>query len=375
MSDPSTIETSDSIASAVPLADPNLFKLNQGNSEYVSDGVTQHKFGIEAAHSDYVMPIVRIKFYGPNAQVLAVPPIYIRLGGAFQSALNQGYAEAQGIFGSPNAPSTIFSGTVGTAVGALGDSLLAALQRQLVAGMAGVTGYLASAGQTGRAQIEFLTRKFLNNFQQVVYQGPRFRMFNLPFSMKPTSEKEALTMIEIIHNLRTASLPKTGTTDSAAAISDFNAFNQDQEKFLINSTGPNVNDREKYPKGAEDEAFKKDLAFFQANFSEFLDSDTFTGITEGQPLVFTYPDMIKFEIILYEKGAPLTVLFASDYCVIENLNLDYGSSAKMTFFQMTRSGKRKYIPTEVSMTLSLKEMTLITGGYQTASYLADHVIF
>ena len=185
-------------------------------------------------------------------------------------------------------------------------------------------------------------------------------------------------MIEIIHNLRTASLPKTGTADSDTAINFFNDLNQDSNQALLNSTGPNVNDKEKYPNGAEDDAFKRDLAAFQANFTDFLKSDQFAGITEGQPLIFTYPDMIKFEILLYDRGSTipsnLTVLFASDYCVIENLNLDYGSSAKMTFFQMT-SSTRKYIPTEISMTISLKEMTLITGGYQTSSYLANHVIF
>ena len=49
----------------------------------------------------------------------------------------------------------------------------------------------------------------------------------------------------------------------------------------------------------------------------------------------------------------------------------------MTFFQIDqlKSNRYKYIPTEVNMTLSLKEMTLITAGHQTSSQVAGHVIF
>lgn len=378
MSENSAAESNESTDSpSVAPGDPNLFKLNTGNRQYVTGNITEHKFGIEGAHSDYVMPVVRISFYGPNGESKLVPPIYIRLGGAFQSALNQGYADAQGIFGSPNAPAKLFEGEVGKAVGLIGDSLLSALQRQLVAGVTGVTGYLASAGQTGRSQIEFLTRTFLNNFQQVIYQGPVRRMFNLPFSMKPTSLTEAVDMIDIIHNLRSASLPMTGITDSTSGIDFFKGLNSESNQALAISTEPIATDKIKYPNGAEDDAFKRDLALYQANLSEFLKADQFAGITEGQPLTFTYPDMIKFEILLYERGSTLTVLFASDYCVIENLNLDYGSSAKMTFFQIDqgKSNRYKYIPTEVNMTLSLKEMTLITAGHQTSSQVAGHVIF
>lgn len=354
----------------------DLFALNQGLNRYVSD-VTDgfiHKFGIDAAHSDYVIPIIRFTFFDPNGNARTVPPIYMRLGGAFQSQMNQAYADAQGIFGSPNSASRIFEGVAGQAVGALGDSLLAALQRQLVAGIAGTTGYLASAGQTGRAQIEFLTRKFLNNFQQVVYQGPRFRMFSLPFSMKPTSENEAKSMIEIIHNLRTASMPTTGASDTDAAMKAFKSFNREQQDFLAASTEPNPADKNLYPKGEKDDQYKADFEAYKANYTEFLRPEQFDQIVGGTPLVFTYPDMLKFEILLYGTGAPtLPVLFASDYCVIENISADYGSSAKMTFFEV--SGNQKYIPTEVNLTLSLKEMTILTGGYQSSVYSANHVIF
>lgn len=369
-------QTGSQSTATTPVGDPNLFKLNQGDSVYSSDesvgGI--HKFGLDYAHSDYVIPVVRITFYDPNGIQRTVPPIYIRLGGAFQSVLNQGYSDAQGVFGNPNAAGAIFQGAAGEAVGKFGDSLLSALQRQLVAGMAGTTGYLASAGQTGRAQIEFLTRKFLNNFQQVVYQGPRYRPFNLPFSMKPTSQKEAKTMIEIIHNLRLASLPRTGASDSDAVIDDFRNFNQEQQKFLIESTGPDINDKTKYPKGKDDPQYQEDLNLFKLNNAEYLEPDQFNGVVRGAPLVFTYPDMIKFEIILYEGGTALFTMFKSDYCAIENISLDYGSSAKMTFFA-TDDKTRPYIPTEVNMQLSLKEMTLVTGGYQTSSWLASHVIF
>jgi ABC-2 type transport system permease protein len=45
----------------------------------------------------------------------------------------------------------------------LGDT-----SKQIVQGVAGATGYVASAGQSGKSQVEFLQRIMLNNFQQLI---------------------------------------------------------------------------------------------------------------------------------------------------------------------------------------------------------------
>ena len=69
--------------------------------------------------------------------------------------------------GTPGGPS-IFEGELGKTLGRFGDSFITAIQKQIVAGVAGAGGYFASAGQSGKAQVEFLQRKMLNNFQQLI---------------------------------------------------------------------------------------------------------------------------------------------------------------------------------------------------------------
>jgi hypothetical protein len=92
-------------------------------------------------------------------------------------------------------------------------------------------------------------------------------------------------------------------------------------------------------------------------------------------LVFGYPDMVKFELVLVKNTTEtsvgsITKLFESDFCMIESVSVDYGGQNKMTFF-----GDGKPYPTDVNFTVSLQEANLITAYKATQQYASDQVIF
>ena len=81
--------------------------------------------------------------------------------------------------------------------------------------------------------------------------------------------------------------------------------------------------------------------------------------------------MVQLEFILYKKGTgninvtvgeiedtytdTITMLFQSEYCMIENVGLDYGAQNKMVFLSSPESAKDgEYFPSEVNMTIALK---------------------
>ena len=74
--------------------------------------------------------------------------------------------------------------------------------------------------------------------------------------------------------------------------------------------------------------------------------------------------MCSFEIVMAENvngGHEVTSLFESEFCVIESVNIDYGSQNKMLFFESLTTapgGDPIYYPAEVTLTISLKETTL-----------------
>jgi hypothetical protein len=85
----------------------------------------------------------------------------------------------------------------------------------------------------------------------------------------------------------------------------------------------------------------------------------------GQSKVFGYPDMCKFQLLLYNHNMnELAILFESNLCVIESVATDYGSGNKMTFFDGD-----EYFPTDVTLNLGLKETRLLTASdvYDSAS--------
>lgn len=339
------------------MATTPIFTIQTGTVEYPAIEKKELVFGSDFAHSEYVIPMARFKFYtATGEQSTTARPIYIRLGAPFNTQLTNSYQKSTGIFGSVEKGKNI--GTITGFIGAMFDSGGTALQSSIIKSLGAGAGFVASAGQSGKSQIEFLTRKVFNSFQQLIYQGPEFRAFQLPFNMKPTSYEEAKTMRDIIQTFRIASSPRaSGDTPltegkSASEIEEFAKANKD--------------------KSPEEVATPFTLEAAEGVFAE--------GATRT-PLTFGYPDMCKFELILYrdnpgdrqrgenEDIEAITVLFKSDFCMIGNIAIDYGASNKMVFLAPptpTGGGKADYFPSEVNMTIALTESVLVTAEYASA---------
>jgi hypothetical protein len=346
---------------------------------------TELIFGSDYAHSEYVIPMARFKFFDATGKESTAPTIYIRLGGTFNTQLSNGYQETTGIFGSvtPGAETGVEGGLAGFTkiLGQVKGSALEAIQKGLANALGAGVGYIASAGQSGKPQLEFLTRKLFNSFQQLIYQGPRFRAFQLPFNMKPTSYQEAKIMRDIIHTFRVASSPRGNTEDT---------LTPDDDNALANS----VTDQAEFDRINALPEEEKRIALTELGLDAF-NNETGTDITEASnaPLTFGYPDMVQLEFILYKKGVgdvtvgedtytdTITMLFQSEYCMIENVGLDYGAQNKMVFLSSPESAGDannigEYFPSEVNMTIALKESVLITAGYASAEHgTAGRTIF
>lgn len=349
------------------------------------DKDTELIFGSDYAHSEYVIPMARFKFFDATGAESKAPTIYIRLGGTFNTQLSNGYQETTGIFGSVTPGSKVGVEGLGEFSALLGQvkgSALEAIQKGLANALGAGVGYISSAGQSGKPQLEFLTRKLFNSFQQLIYQGPRFRAFQLPFNMKPTSYQEAKIMRDIIHTFRVASSPRGNTEDT---------LTPDDENTLIESGGVTQEELDAINALPDDQ---KRLRLTELGLDAF-NNETGTEITEASnaPLTFGYPDMVQLEFILYKKGIgdvsigedtytdTITMLFQSEYCMIENVGLDYGAQNKMVFLSSPESAGNannvgEYFPSEVNMTIALKESVLITAGYASAEHgTAGRTIF
>lgn len=360
------------------MATDAIFGIPQGIATYPStDGLV---FGSDYGNQDFVVPMAKFVFYDAKGVLLSgssAPTIYVRLGGAFNSTLTNGYQEAQGIMGSPTGTS-IFEGEAGQALGRLGSSFIEGLQRQIIQGVAGATGYVASAGQSGKTQVEFLQRVMLNNFQQLIYQGPTFRRFQLPFIMKPHSQVEAETMLSIISSFRVASSPRTGTETTIDATIDSLGRRADPDA-LLKSGDEAPPDETKFEGGKENPEYQQALRDFLNRQSVLTDKDEAAADTivqnSGQVFTFGYPDMCKFELILYKKGGEgdIVTLFSSEFCMIETVSVDYGAQNKMTFFD-GKNNNSQYFPTDVNLTVSLRESVLITAAKASQQYLSGTVL-
>ena len=361
-----------------------VFGIYKGNFSYPKSG--DIKFGSEYGSQDFIVPMVKFNFFDAKGTALGsnAPTIYIRLGGTFNTQLSNGYQDATGIMGDPGGTS-IFASDTGKALGRLGSSFIEGIQKQIVQGVAGATGYVASAGQSGKSQVEFLQRVMLNNFQQLIYTGPTFRRFQLPFIMKPHDKLEAETMLDIISSFRVASSPRAGEAGTIAdTVSDLGGIKDPNNLLTSSEPGPDPTDTTKYPKGEADPGYQEALTNFR-NRSAILDTaeaDAAAAIVarSGQVFTFGYPDMCKFELVLYKKGGPsgvgaeLTSIFKSDFCMIETVSVDYGSQNKMTFFDNKNVKDSKYYPTDVNLTISLREAVLITATKAYQQYDQNTVI-
>lgn len=342
-------------------AQPPIFTIPTGTVSYPAIEKKELVFGSDFAHSEYVIPMARFKFYtATGEQSTTARPIYIRLGGTFNTQLTNSYQKSTGIFGSVTPGQNI--GKITELIGSMFDSGGTALQSSIIKSLGAGAGFVASAGQSGKSQIEFLTRKVFNSFQQLIYQGPEFRAFQLPFNMKPTSYEEAKTMRDIIQTFRIASSPRASGSTALGA-DDITKKSASEIEALA---------QENKNKSPEEVASPFTL---EAATGVFGEGDNRT------PLTFGYPDMCKFELILYRDDPEarqrdenddikaITVLFRSDFCMIGNIAIDYGASNKMVFLAPptpTGGGKADYFPSEVNMTIALTESVLVTAEYASA---------
>jgi hypothetical protein len=301
-------------------------------------------FGLDYAHADFVVPVMAFTFYDALGEPKELSNLYIRMTSSFETALANPFQETEGIFGSP--------GNMDTVLGALktiGVSGLEALTKQLINASGALGGYLASAGQTGKAQIEFLRREMFNNFQQLIYKGPQFRRFSPSFTMRPTSLAEAKAMKEIISTFKIASSPKSaslfGSLEADASTSILGPVTQAQRDAELGELGINT---ETQSNGEQDAREIEDTST-TIDFSNILGDSKFT---------FGYPDMCSFEIMLLQGNDDITTVFRSKICVIENVAVTYGSQNKLTFFD--DDGEGAYFPTDVTLQLQLKEAVLQT---------------
>jgi hypothetical protein len=91
--------------------------------------------------------------------------------------------------------------------------------------------------------------------------------------------------------------------------------------------------------------------------------------------------MCKFQIVLQRVSAQGTAsdtaiaeVFGSEYCVIENVQVDYGAQNKMVFFSSDGTGG-KYYPSEVTLSIGLRETTLPLAGQIEAGHSGNRTIF
>lgn len=353
-----------------------VFGIPVGAASYPAQQII--RFGSDYGNQDFVVPMAKFNFFDARGNALTgkAPTIYVRLGGTFNSTLINGYQDATGIMGDPSGTS-IFAGETGKALGRLGSSFIEGIQKQIVQGVAGATGYVASAGQSGKSQVEFLQRIMLNNFQQLIYQGPTFRRFQLPFVMKPTSKQEAINMLDIISSFRVASSPRAGSeTTINQVIGRFGGSEDDQT--VAEKTGNGPPDEKAFEGGKENTEYQAALREY-LNLSPVLDDVDQTAANDivtksSQVFTFGYPDMCQFELVLYRKDpGDLTTLFRSELCMIETVGVDYGAQNKMTFFDgLGTDGD--YYPTDVNLTISLRESVLITAHKATTQYLSGTVL-
>lgn len=319
-----------------------VFRPNLGGTSYTANQFPRRlEFGTRFAHNEFAMPILAFTFYDAFGEGSEIPHVYIRMTSSFETASRSPFQEADGIFGQPNSEVKGITG----ALGALGSSGLEALQRQIINAFGAGAGFLASAGLSGKSQIEFLTRQTFNNFQQLIYRGPQFRAFQLPFTMRPTSEEEAGNMRDIISLFKMASSARAGSLSEYATILGY------ATKDAANKSISTENKITVGPEGAQQEVYE----VLQGGNS--LRADLGGALTGETNFTFGYPNMCSFQLLLYRMGIGSTTLFESKKCVIEGVNVTYGSQNKLTFFD---NDGGQYYPSDVNLQISLKEAVFHT---------------
>jgi hypothetical protein len=135
---------------------------------------------------------------------------------------------------------------------------------------------------------------------QMLYKGPQYRRYQMPFILKPKTRKESEDIKKIISVFRLASAPSVPNTSGLGL------------------------------------------------------GDTNISIGEGNTFTFGYPHLTQFDLVFFSDQNNSKRIFRSKPCVIESVSTDYGSQ-KMTFFE---DGN----PAEITLTGQLTEIVPRTLG-------------
>lgn len=305
-------------------------------------------FGVGEPHSDFVTPVMKFTFkQSDGATDSSIGNVILRMTSSFETVLANPFQETEGIFGQPGNIDGIAS-----ALQTVGGSALESLKKQFIGGAGNLAGFVASAGSSGKSQVEFLTRQMFNNFQQLIYKGPNFRRFSPSFTMRPTSLDEAKNMKKIISRFKIASSPKSGLGTAS--------FSFDESKFTTQedeSTG-----------GAVGSGASSENKLVEPETVQNLD-----GVASGASFTFGYPDTCAFEIMLYNGiDDDIATVFSSKLCVIENVSVTYGAQNKLTFFN--GNDENGYFPSEVVLNLALREAVLQTEDDAINEYNSTYTI-
>ena len=137
----------------------------------------------------------------------------------------------------------------------------------------------------------------------------------------------------------------------------------------------------KLDKEAREKAEAENTKLTSDQITSLFAGGNVAGSSVGRTFTFGYPDMCKFQIVLQrnvDSGSAsdtgIAEVFGSEYCVIENVQVDYGSQNKMVFFSSDGTAG-KYYPSEVTLSIGLRETTLPLAGQIAAGQSGNRTIF
>lgn len=286
----------------------------QANDRYSSFGSGVIRF--PSADTGFNTPTVAFTFLNAYGQKVGGPSVRIKVPTTFNVTNFSDYARTENIFEGGDAATRLMQGALdekkeglagmaqsaGNQVLAAGITGAEAFAYAVKRGVAGVWGFIGSAGLNNANQYEFVRRQAINPMAQMLYKGPQFRRYQLPFSMYPKNASDSSAAKKIVSIFRVASSP---------SVPDVSGLGLGGETASI-------------------------------------------SIGDGSTFTFGYPHLAQFTVYFRDENGVEKAIFRSKPCVIESVSADYGGQ-KMTFFG---DGS----PTEMNLVLQLTEITPRTLG-------------
>lgn len=214
-----------------------------------------------------------------GGRIRSAPKIFLPTPPALNLTNSSEYSKGEGIFGGGSTlGSKIFedisNSAAAEATGSYGYSAAEAVKYSIKKAAGSVLGFVGSAGLNNLDQYEFNTRQTVNPMSQMLYKGPQFRRYQLPFSLKPKNLEEARACEKAVSAFRLASSPSVPDREGDGIV---------------------------------------DL------------------IGEGSTFTFGYPHLVQFDIMFEASNGGYFPIYRSKPSAIESVSVDYGSQ-KMTFF-------------------------------------------